>query len=373
MLASLVDSSHMKPSIFLVAVSAACFSLFGHANLRFAAAFEAGGGADSTLPATLRDTGLYAPGSAGVLGEGVVAFSPQYPLWSDGAEKRRWLSLPSGSFIDASQPDAWEFPRGTKLWKEFSHEGRPIETRFIERQRDGSWRFATYVWSETGDQAALAPAGGIPALAVPGAPGGRYAVPSRTDCLACHGSTSVPVLGVSALQLSPDRDPLAPGGRSRRAGEADLRGLAAGGWLRGLPAALLENPPRIAAATPVERAALGYLHANCGHCHNNTESRVARRLTLDQRAADAAAAREQALRSAINAASRYRPPGADSAALVVTPGSPEHSVLAVRMQSRDPRVQMPPLGTSIPDREGLALIKRWIDSDSSHHRKESSP
>ena len=66
-----------------------------------------------------------------------LAFSPQYPLWSDGAAKRRWISLPPGTAIDASRPDAWEFPRGTRLWKEFSLD-RPVETRFIERLPDGS-------------------------------------------------------------------------------------------------------------------------------------------------------------------------------------------------------------------------------------------
>ena len=46
-------------------------------------------------------------------------------------------------------------------------------------------------------------------VAVADAPGGRYSVPSRNDCLACHEGPAVPVLGFSALQLSPDRDPLA--------------------------------------------------------------------------------------------------------------------------------------------------------------------
>jgi hypothetical protein len=350
----------MRLGIFLVAATTVCLSVFGHASPGAAAAFDTGAETDRALPRTLRETGLYAVGSTTGLGAGIVTFSPQYPLWSDGAEKRRWLLLPPGSFIDASKPDEWEFPRGTKLWKEFAHEGRRVETRYIERQPDGSWRFATYVWNEAGEEAVLAPAAGIGALPVRAAPAGRYAVPSREDCLACHGSTSVPVLGVSALQLSPQRDPLAPGGRPPRAGEVDLRSLAARGWLRGLPAALLERPPAIAAATPVERAALGYLHGNCGHCHNTSDFRVPRRLTLAQRAADPDAAREEALRSAVNALSRYRPTETGSKALVVSPGSPEHSVLATRMQSRNPKAQMPPLGTSIPDPDGLALIQRWI-------------
>ena len=259
------------------------------------------------------------------------------------------------------------------MWKEFAFDGRPVETRYIERGGNGAWRFATYIWNETGTEASLAPAGGYVALPVRAAPRGTYAVPGRSDCLACHGSTTVPVLGLSALQLSSDRDPLAPHGRSLRPGEVDLRGLMARGWLRGLPRQLLEQPPRIAASTPVERAALGYLHANCGHCHNTSASRVPLRLTLAQRAADPAAARAEVLRSAIDAASRYRPPGTDGPAAVVSPGNPQSSVLAVRMESRHPQVQMPPLGTSLADTEGLALIHRWITSADPSHRKETPP
>src|SRR5882672_1507911 len=130
------------------------------------------------LPQRLADTGLFLPGSSTVRPEHQL-FSPQYPLWSDGATKRRWLSLPHGTFIDAARPDAWEFPRGTRLWKEFAFAGRKVETRFIERLPDGSWRFAAYVWNEAGSEAVLAPAAGFAALPVEQAPGGRYAIRPR--------------------------------------------------------------------------------------------------------------------------------------------------------------------------------------------------
>lgn len=322
-------------------------------------------------PARLSQTGLYGPGSTTQLRPGVAAFSPQYPLWSDGADKRRWLRLPPGKAIDASKPDAWVFPAGTQVWKEFSHEGRAVETRFIERLADGSWRFASYVWREDGSDADLAPARGA-TLPVRGAPGGRYAVPSRADCVACHGSAAVPVLGVSALQLSPERDALAAHGQPARAGEVNLRDLAARGWLRGLPARLLARPPRIAAESAVERAALGYLHANCGHCHNRSGHQVPLALTLAQRAADPQASRDEALRSAVLAPSRYQARGGASEARVIVPGEAQNSVLAVRMQSRQAQLQMPPLGSELADTEGLALITRWINHDLTQP-KETQP
>jgi hypothetical protein len=307
----------------------------------------------------LSETGLYEAGSATAVRAANLPFSPQYPLWSDGAAKRRWLYLPPGRSIDAAHPDEWDFPPGTKLWKEFSH-GRPVETRLIERLDDGTWRFAAYVWNEAGTDARLAPASGIPALPVASAPRGRYAVPGEADCRACHEGAAVPVLGVGALQLSSDRDPLAPHGEARRPDDADLRGLIARGWLRNLPTALVDQPPRIYAPSPVARAALGYLHANCGHCHNDNGSPPPVDLVLAQSTAASEASYAKVMRSLVGAASRYRAPGMAASASIVDAGRPDGSVLIARLRSRDPRIQMPPLGTDLADPHALALVERWI-------------
>src|SRR5262245_37071710 len=201
------------------------------------------------LPLHLGVTGLYVGGRQ--VAPDVLPFSPQYPLWSDGAAKRRWIHLPPGTSIDASRPDAWEFPRGTKLWKEFSH-GRALETRYLELGADGAWRFASYVWNADGSDATLAPANGLRDLPTSGAPGARYSIPSENDCRACHEAAPVPVLGFSALQLSPDRDPLAPHADASAAA-VNLTTLTARGLLRNLPAEL--QAPRIVASSPAERAA----------------------------------------------------------------------------------------------------------------------
>jgi hypothetical protein len=314
--------------------------------------------ASATPPPHLADTGLYAAGSSSLLRAGVRAFSPQYPLWSDGAAKRRWIWLPPGTSIDATQPDAWDFPRGTKLWKEFGHGGR-IETRYIERQADGEWSYASYVWNADGSDATLAPAAGIRAVAASGSPGGLYAIPAEADCRACHEGAPVPVLGFSALQLSPDRDPLAP--HAEAAGEwPELRSLSTLGVLRNLPPELLARPPRIAAANPVERAALGYLHGNCGHCHNDDGPLAVLDMTLAQRVARPGAAND-VLHSLSGVASQFHAARAPAGAARIAPGHAAASALMLRMNSRDPLQQMPPLGSAMADREALVLIARWID------------
>jgi hypothetical protein len=328
-------------------------------------------GAVAPLPQHLADTGLFLPGSTTVR-PGNLLFTPQYPLWSDGAAKRRWLSLPAGTFIDAARPDAWDFPRGTRLWKEFAYGARKVETRFIERLADGTWRFAVYVWNEEGTDAVLAPAAGIAAVPVTQAPGGRYVIPAEADCRSCHEGAVVPVLGASALQLSPDRDPLAPHAAERDSSSVDLNGLVANGWLRYLPVQLLAQPPRIAAASPTERAALGYLHANCGHCHNDGGSPAPVGLVLGQDATGGAASTERALHSMVGVPSRFRAKSAPEATQLLARGQADASVLALRMRSRNPFTQMPPVGTRLADADGIALIERWINHEL-QARKEPAP
>lgn len=219
------------------------------------------------LPETLEETG-FSEAEA-------IAFTPQYPLWSDGSDKRRWIFLPPGTSIDKSNPDAWQFPLGTRAWKEFSRDGKRIETRFIERLADGSWRYVTYMWNSTGTQATLAPAHGVR----------ESGIPSRADCLACHEGAAVPILGYSAVQL-----------------DAKL--------------------PK----------ALGYLHGNCGHCHNDTGPLANVELVLAQRT--------------------DRKP--------VSAFKNRAELIVQKMKSKNSLTRMPPLGVTVPDAEGIALVERWL-------------
>jgi len=312
------------------------------------------GSAQAGAPVSLRQTGLYGDGTQ--VRPDNLPFAPQYALWSDGADKRRWIHLPAGTSIDASGPE-WSFPVGTRLWKEFSVAGRKIETRLIERESAG-WRFSAYAWNAAGTDATLVPPEGAEVTT----PRGVYKIPGETDCRACHEGRATPVLGFSLLQLSPDRDPGAPraGAREGGAGE-NLRTLAARGMLRDLPERALEQPPRVAAATPTARAALGYLHANCGHCHNQRGPLAGLEMTLDPNEGIAAL-----LDSTVGRPSRFLPPGATDDAVRIAAGRPDLSVVVARMRARDPLVQMPPLGTTVVDEEGLALIERWIRETNSN-------
>jgi hypothetical protein len=308
-------------------------------------------------PQTLEETGLYSDFAAGEIDPAHLFFSPQYPLWTDGAVKRRWISLPEGGVIDASDPDAWAFPVGTRFWKEFAFGGRPVETRFMELQPSGEWLFAAYEWSLDGQEATLAPVRGR-RNAFP-LPGGRFhTIPSVSDCGVCHKSRSTEVLGFSALQLSPDRDLQALHADPTSSSAVDLDYVIDHHLIVGFPASFREDSPRIAARSAVERAALGYLHGNCGHCHNATGKLSDLNLVLS----GTVSSLEQAvLTTTVGQPFHKPPPGlSPEAFLRIAPGQPDRSGLLQRVASRSPALQMPPLGTALVDVEAVALLRQWI-------------
>jgi hypothetical protein len=309
------------------------------------------------LPRLLSETGYAAPTT--------LEYSPQYPLWSDGATKRRFVSIPQGETIDASNPDAWRFPAGTRFWKEFSF-GERVETRYLEKLPDGSARFAAYVWDRALGDAVLAPEAGQPGAHALG-PGVTHDVPSRSDCRACHEGRTSLVLGFNALQLSPDRDRLAPHAGPPSAGAVDLRGLVERGWLRGLPPALLTTPPRIVARSPTSRAAQGYLFGNCSGCHNHEGPLRSLGLDFDQ------SVKLVSPPSSVGQPSRFVIPGARDSQRIA-PGRPRESSVWFRMSVRNPSQQMPPLGSKLVDRAGLDLIARFIaESSVDSHNQGKAP
>lgn len=290
-------------------------------------------------PPTLQGTGLYADFGTLKVDPAHLAFAPQYPLWSDGAAKRRWISLPPGTAIDGSDPDAWIFPVGTRFWKEFSFNGQRVETRYLELKADGQWLYAAYAWSDDGREAQLVPVRGKRG-AYPLAGGRSHTIPGVTDCKACHQGSPSEVLGFSTLQLSPELDPGAPHTEFRPEPGVDVRYLVSKGLLVGLPQNLLDDPPRIMAATATERAALGYMHGNCGHCHNDRGSLQNIGLFLRHGARTAG---EPALISTVEQPIKKPAPGqTPDAVLRVEPGHPDRSGLMQRISSRYPALQMPP-------------------------------
>jgi hypothetical protein len=311
------------------------------------------------VPERLSDTGLYLPGTQTVDPRN-RPFSPQYPLWTDGAHKSRWVQLPRGAKIDARNVDRWVFPVGTRFWKEFGFNGRKVETRMLWRSSAGTWTHATYVWNETQTDATLAPAEGFAAVAEL-APGKQHSIPSREDCRTCHEDNEAPVLGFTALQLSPDRDPLAPHAEQLQPGMVTVETLFEERLLESAPAQLAAEAPRIPGSAHA-RAALGYLTANCGHCHNERSTVATVRYPLLMPAYPSAAQVDETIEALLTRTTKWDLPHAPSGTTaLLKPGAADLSALFVRMRSRRPSSQMPPLGTVVPDHDALKLVSAWIE------------
>lgn len=272
------------------------------------------------------------------------------------AHKSRWVRLPPGTAIDARTVDGWEFPVGTRFWKEFAFDGRKVETRLLWRSSAAGWTFASYRWDEAQTDAELVPAAGAAHL-VEVARGRRHSIPSVDDCRACHDSARTELLGFTALQLSTDRDPLAPHAEPLAPGMVTLRTLVDERLLEPARPELVAVPPRIPAPDARTRAVLGYLSTNCGSCHNE-ESTIAN-LGLLLKAPLVPS--PEAVQRLFRPTAKWQIPRApDGASAFVTPGVPDLSALLVRMRSRRPSSHMPPLGTVLHDEAAIALVDGWI-------------
>jgi cytochrome c553 len=330
------------------------------AIVRATAGFDSGAAAP-VAPALLSETGLYA-GEEGTTRIDPLnrPFTPQYPLWTDGATKKRWIRLPAGSAIEATNLSRWEFPIGTKFWKEFSFDGRKVETRMLWRVSADSWVFATYAWNEAQTDAALAPEAGIPGAAEV-APGKRHTIPGVADCRSCHDSARTEILGFDALNLSDDRDPNAPHGEPLTREMITLKTLMSEGLIYPKRPELVDTPPRIAASSPEARAALGYLSTNCGSCHNRESSIASLGLILKHNVTDTSEC-TPALTTTAGKRGHWVVPEKPEESRLINPGHPESSAIVRRMKSRRPSSQMPPLGTVVADKQGVDLMTSWIQS-----------
>lgn len=312
------------------------------------------GGAVSplALPEHLSETGLFEEDME-TLGPGVRPFRPRFALWTDGAEKRRWILIPEGEQIDTSDMDYWQLPIGTKLWKEFSRDGKRIETRLIERKFNGVWVMVAYQWRED-----LSDADKVPLAGVPNASGTEHDIPGEEQCWSCHNQMPGRVLGFSAIQLAHDAGQEVPG--TPAANEWTLSELESAGLFTDPPPLDLSLP-----GTEVERRALSYLHANCGHCHNPNSSVSGRVdmqlwLTVDGLSAvENTPTYQTTVEVQASLASEEPLPGlfritADAQNL-------EESLVYARFNSVGETYSMPPLGTEIVDPAGEAAIREWIE------------
>ena len=292
---------------------------------------------------------------------GLTPYGLNTPLFSDYAEKARYLYLPPGLSATYRASGVLAFPVGATLVKTFAYPAdlrRPndaqklIETRLLIHRRQG-WVALTYVWNDQQTEATLKRAGGRVAVQVIDKQGRLldidYAVPNQNQCKQCHGLSGVLTpIGPKARNLNGD---FAYGGGR----ENQLAHWRKTGILKGAPAATAL--PRTAVwddpREPILPRGRAYLDANCAHCHNpkGAASNTGLFLNLEETGRTA-----QGIGKHPVAAGQ----GSGELKLDIDPGHPEASILLYRMQSRTPGVMMPELSRSLTHAEGVALITAYL-------------
>lgn len=294
--------------------------------------------------------------------DGVVPYGLHTPLFSNYAEKSRFIQLPPGTKAVYRDTSNFDLPIGTVLIKTFFYPhdfrkpelGRQIlETRLLVHETFG-WKAYPYIWNEDQTEAEYEPAGHIQHIEYTDALGKKvktdYIIPSQPQCKGCHSlHKEMAPIGIAARHLNGDYD---YGSHTQNQmqywkehGMIDLPATA-------LPSNPIWNDPK---SGTLELRARAYLDINCGHCHHPAGSGSTSGLFLSMHEQDPS---KYGVRKTPVAAGR----GSGNLQYNIEPGAPHKSILVYRMTVTDPGIAMPEIGREQVHKEGVALISEWVRS-----------
>jgi uncharacterized repeat protein (TIGR03806 family) len=335
----------------------------------------------ASFPRKLSETGLFASAKDLKPAAGLIPYSVNAALWSDGAEKERYLALPNNGQIEFNAieypqpspgaPRGWRFPDGTVVVKTFLMEmekGNPaskrrLETRILHYQQfegteeygDQYWHGYTYIWNDDQTDAVLADASGADrklTIKDQEAPGGKreqtWHFPSRAECTLCHTMPAKYVLGLNTLQLNKDHD-YGGGVKANQLSAFDRLGIFKKPG-PDTPEMLRHLVDYNDTKQSLDDRARSYLHANCAHCHMKWGGGNAEFLLL--------ATPKLGDLGIVNTK-----PGQGTFDLndprILVPGDPDRSLIVHRMGLLG-LGRMPHVASSVVDEKGLALVREWI-------------
>lgn len=296
--------------------------------------------------------------------EGVMPYALNTPLFSDYAEKLRFVKLPAGKTVAYEADKVLDFPVGTALIKTFYYPNdardpakgrRLMETRLLLHEPSG-WKALEYIWNEEQTEAYLEVAGDTKAVSWIDASGQSrqlaYSMPNLNQCKGCHNrNEKMMPIGPSVRQLNGEF-------KYGDSSENQLVRWQKAGILAALPA--LETVPKVprwedASDGTLEKRARAWLDINCAHCHSPEGPARSSGLFLHWQETDPT---HLGILKAPVAAGR----GSGGRLYSIVPGQPDRSILVYRMESTDPGEMMPELGRKTVHAEGVKLVREWIKS-----------
>ncbi|MBT3048362.1 MAG: PQQ-dependent sugar dehydrogenase, partial [Candidatus Thiodiazotropha sp. (ex Clathrolucina costata)] len=312
-------------------------------SIRQLTAATSGGG---TVPTLLSAWGCFQAGDVERFSDNVIPYNINALLWTDFADKERFMALPDGSAITIDAEGRFVFPPGSVLGKHFRLDGELIETRLLMRHANSGWRGYSYEWNDTLTDAVLLDTAKDKAFA-----NQTWHYPSPAECLLCHTGIAGIALGPELGQLN--RDFPYPAQSANQLQTYEAIGLLADPLSDAQKSTVFYAIDDTAYAA--ERRARSYLHSNCAMCHQPSGTGGG---DLDMRMSASLAAT-----GLCNQAPLAGDLGLNNPVLL-KPGDPDNSILVLRMETLG-ETRMPPLGSGEVDNQAVAVVREWISGLSS--------
>jgi uncharacterized repeat protein (TIGR03806 family) len=328
------------------------------------------------VPRLLSQTGVFSNTVTMTPSENLLPFEPNAKLWSDRADKLRWISIPADKTINWHARDNWTYPQGTVAVKHFElplnannpAQTKRLETRLIVVQADGNIYGVTYKWRADNSDADLLMAGATENINITAADGSTWtqtwAYPSPTECTDCHNAESSKILGLSTRQLN--KNFAYPGaGTQNQLVHWNNRNLFSPAFTNSQVSGFDKMVDISDTSASLEQRVKSYIDANCAHCHGVGKggSQWDARYNTPLNQMQIVNANTTGIRNYLN---DY---GIDNAK-VVAAGAPEESILYIRDKSVNPNDRMPPIGRALEHGEYIQVLEQWIDSLSGDEPEE---
>ena len=301
----------------------------------------------SEVPATLSQTGLFANLISLTPAAGVIPYTVNSPLWSDGAAKQRWIALPPGGAVTFAANGEWQWPANTVFVKHFALGTRRLETRVLAYSPNGGSSYGvTYRWRADNSNADLVSVDGLDEQVADQS----WHYPSQAQCMTCHVATAGTVLGPKTRQLN--------GSFAYPGGSTDNQ-LRTWNYLRmfksDIGEANIAGFTRMVAVNDtsagLEQRVRSYIDTNCSFCHRPYGVPTKFNLIYDKPLG-------QQLIIAGTIQDTLDIPGVK----VITPQDPAKSMMHIRMASAAADIRMPPLGRNLTDQVAVDTLVQWINS-----------
>ena len=303
----------------------------------------------------LSNSGCFADMASQIMANGVIPYTVNSVLWSDGESKGRYFAIPDSSSITLTVDESYivpsngikngdlDFPYGSVVIKHFYSGERIVETRFLMNHLNDGWVGYAYQWNETQTEATLLTDSKQITTPV------HHYFPSRVECMECHTDAALVVLGLDTLQLNYSLY------YTDGSQENYLDALYRLGYLFSAP--LPEHKATRLygindASASLEQKARSYLHSNCSGCHRTGAPQGG---YGDMRYNSAITT--AALNLCDVAATHVDSP---AGGFLVDPGNAANSTIYQRLASTG-IIKMPPVGRESIDPLATQVMQDWIN------------